>query len=237
MTSVQLLRASGLALLTGAVVFIVHIVVRSVLTATAGGVTVAFANHGLWVPTNALGVVGAVLVLVGMPALSARMAGSSGLLGLIGALLIVLGWLFFGVFLSFYGMVVLPWLASNAPLLADGLNQHPPMLAAFVAALLAEVVGSVLLAIPFVRGSVQPRWVGYVLIASAVMTLGGIFIAPSGPATNVAVNLLSNLGPVLLMIAFGALGSRMWAQRAAQRLPPESAQRHLGRPAEAGQRP
>jgi hypothetical protein len=198
----------------GAVLFTIHIVARSVITASAGGMTIAFANHGLWVPINALGVIGAVLVLMGMPALYARMADSSGILGLIGVGLIALGWLFFGLFLSFYSMVVLPWLANNAPLLADGLNQHPPMLVAFIAALLAEVVGMVLFAIPFVRGPVEPRWVGFVLIASAVMTLGGIVVAPSGPATNVAINLLANLGPVLLMIALGALGSRMWAQAA-----------------------
>ncbi len=214
MTSAQLLRASGLALLTGAVLFIVHIVARSAITANAGGITVTFAKDGLWVPINALGVIGAVLVLVGMPAMYARMAGSSGLLGVIGVLLIALGWLFFGLFLSFYSMAVLPWLATNTPLLVDGLNQHPPMLVAFSAALLAEVVGIVLFAIPFVRGRVHPRWVAYVLFASAVMTMGGIFIAPSGPATNVTINLLSNLGPVLLMIAIGALALRMWAKHA-----------------------
>jgi hypothetical protein len=214
MTNVQLMRASGLAVLTGAVVFTVHIVARSAITASAGGVTVAFANHGLWMPINALGVIGAVLVLVGMPAMYARMAGLSGLLGLIGVILIALGWLFFGLFLSLYSMVVLPWLASNAPPLADGLNQHPPMLVVFSAALLAEVVGVVLFSIPFVRGIVDPRWIGYVLISSAIMTIGGIFVAPGGPATSIAINLLSNLGPVLLMIAFGALGFRMWAQGA-----------------------
>jgi hypothetical protein len=186
--------------------------VRSAITAGAGGVTVTFAKDGLWVPANALGLIGAVLVLVGMPAMYARMASSSGLLGLIGVLLIALGWLFFGLFLTFYSMVVLPWLANNAPLLVDGLNQHPPMLVTYIGALLAEVVGIVLFAIPFVRERVHPRWVAYVLFASAFMTIAGIFIAPSGPATNMAMNLLSNLGPVLLMIVFASLGSRMWAE-------------------------
>jgi hypothetical protein len=212
MTNAQLLRASGLALLAGAIGFIIHIVARSAITAGAGGITTIFAKDDLWGPVNALGVIGAVLVLVGMPAMYARMADSSGLLGIIGVLLIALGWMFFGLFLSFYSMVVLPWLASNAPLLVDGLNRHPPMVVAYLAAVLAEVVGIVLFAIPFVRGRVYPRWVGYVLFASALMMIGGMFVAPSGPATNVAINLVSNLGPVLLMIALGALGSRMWAE-------------------------
>jgi hypothetical protein len=72
------------------------------------------------------------------------------------------------------------------------------------------VAGMLLVGIPFIRGGVQPRWVGYVLLAAAVATLSGIFIAPSGPASNLLTNLLSNLGPVLLMIALGALGWRMW---------------------------
>jgi hypothetical protein len=61
---------------------------------------------------------------------------------------------------------------------------------------------------------VDSRWIGYVLIASAVMTVGGVFVAPSGPATTLTLNLLSNLGPVLLMIAFGDIGCRMWARPA-----------------------
>jgi hypothetical protein len=81
MTSAQLSRASGLALATGAVVFTLHIVLRSALTAGAGGETTAFVCHGLWVPVN-------------------------------------------------------------APQLADGLNQYPPMLVAFGAALLAEAAGT-----------------------------------------------------------------------------------------------
>jgi hypothetical protein len=214
MTSAQLFRASGLALLSGAVVFLVHIVARSAITAHAGGITTTFAQDSLWVPINALGVIGAVLVLVGMPAMYARMAGASGLLGFIGVLLLALGWLFFGVFVSFYSMVVLPWLASTTPLLADELNQHPPLLLTFSAALLADVVGTVLCAISLVRGGLHPRWVSSVLFASAFMMIGGIVIAPRGPASNVAINLLSNLGPVLLMIAIGALGLRMWAEHA-----------------------
>lgn len=213
MTSVQPCRASGLAGLTGAVLFTIHVVARSAVTASAGGMTIAFAADDLWVPINALGMVGAVLVLLGLPAMYARMAGSSGWLGLAGMSLLVIGWLFFGLFLSFYSMTVVPWLAYNAPHLADGLNQYPPMLVAFGAALLAQVVGMLLFAVPFVRGPADPHWVGYVLIASAVMTVGGIFVAPTGPATSLTVNLLSNLGPMLLMIALGAVGARMWTQR------------------------
>jgi hypothetical protein len=92
MTSSQLSRISGLALLVGAVAFIVHIVTRSMITARPDPAT--FAKEGLWVPINALGVMGAALVLLGLPAMYARMAGPTGLLGLVGVVLIALTWIF-----------------------------------------------------------------------------------------------------------------------------------------------
>jgi hypothetical protein len=69
----------------------------------------------------------------------------------------------------------------------------------------------VLLTAPFIEGRVGPRWVGwYVLPASALwVVVGDLAIAPSGPAKNLAINLLSNLGPVLLMVGVGYLGFRV----------------------------
>src|SRR5581483_6072180 len=83
---------------------------------------------------------------------------------------------------------------------------------AFIAGLLAELVGTVLLATPFLRGRAQPRWVGYALPAAALLTALGDVIVPNGPASNLAINLLSNLGPVLLLVALGDLGARMWSE-------------------------
>jgi hypothetical protein len=61
MTSSQLYQISGLSLVAGAVVFIVHLVARSVITAGVDPATLA--QQGMWVPVNLLGVLGAVLVL------------------------------------------------------------------------------------------------------------------------------------------------------------------------------
>jgi hypothetical protein len=85
----------------------------------------------------------------------------------------------------------------------------------FALGLLAWLSGAVLLAVPFARGPASTRWIGYLLPASALWVLAGNFvIAPDGPASNLAVNLLSNLGPVLLLIGLGYLGFRAWAERA-----------------------
>jgi hypothetical protein len=155
-------------------------------------------------------------VLLGLPAVYVRMAPQGGLPGLVGFALIEVSWMFFGLFLSLYGALVLPWLAEQAPSLVAGSSPAPlGFVVSFALGLLAWLFGAVLLAVPFVRGPARPRWVGYVLLASALWLLVGNFvIAPGGPASNLAVNLLSNLGPVLLLIGLGYLGFRAWAERA-----------------------
>ena len=214
MTSRQFYRISGCGLVVGAVTFVIHVVLRSVIT--AGSDPVTFAKEDFRVPINALGVIGAALVLVGLPVMYAWMAGPTGLLGLVGVALIALAWMFFGVFLSLYSVLVLPWLADIAPSLVAASAPLPAgFVIGFISGLVAWFVGTVLLATPFIRGRVQPRCVGFVLPASALwVVVGNLVIAPSGPATNLAVNLLSNLGPVLLLVGVGHLGSRTWAEQA-----------------------
>ena len=212
MTSFRLLRISGFSLVAGAVTFVLHVVLRSVIT--AGPNPAAFAKHGAWVPVQVLGVVGAVLVLLGLPGMYARMAAPFGLPGLIGIVLLAAAWMFVALFLSLYSALVLPWLAERAPAL---IVASAPLPAAFVIAfgigLIAWCAGAVLLALPFIRKRAQPTWVGYALVASAVwMIIGNLLIAPSGPASNLAVNLLSNLGPVLLLAGVARLGYRMWSE-------------------------
>jgi hypothetical protein len=209
----RLFRIGGLLVFVGAVAFVLHIVLRSVLS--AGVDPAVSAKAGLWVPVNALGALGAALVLLGLPAVYARMAPQGGLTGVVGFALIEVSWMFFGLFLSLYGALVLPWLAEQAPRLLAASAPAPFGFAfAFALGLIAWLLGAVLLAVPFVRGPARARWVGYVLPASALWVLVGSFlIAPGGPASNLAVNLLSNLGPVLLLIGLGYLGFRAWAER------------------------
>ncbi len=214
MTSAQLFRISGCCLLAGAMVFVVHIVLRSAIT--AGLEPTSLAKQGLWVPINAVGVTGALLVLLGLPGMYAHMAGAAGWPGLIGIGLLSVAWMFFGLFLSLYSVLVFPWLADKAPALVAPSTPLPPALVmAFITGLVAWLAGTVLFAIPFIRRRVRPRWVGYVLPVSALWAvIGNLIVAPSGPASNLLVNLLSNLGPVLLMAGLGPLGYRLWAGQA-----------------------
>jgi hypothetical protein len=207
----------GLLVFVGAVAYVAHVVVRSVLT--AGADPAVSAQTSLWVPVNVLGALGAALALLGLPAVYARMARQGGLPGLVGFALIEMSWMFFGLFLSLYGALVLPWLAAQAPQLVDGSSSTPSgVVVAFALGLLAWLLGAVLLAVPFLRRLARAWWVGFVLPASALWALVGVFvIAPNGPASNLEVNLLSNLGPALLMLALGYLGFQAWAERAPAR--------------------
>lgn len=214
MTNNQIFRSSGIMLLIGAFVFIVHLVLRSVIT--AGVDPTVSANGSWWAPVNLLGVVGSVLVLIGLPAVYAWMAARFGLSGLIGIILLAIAWMFIGLFLSLYSVLVMPWLADMAPsLIAASAPLPVAFLVAFAIGLLAWFAGSILLAIPFIRKQAQPTWVGYALIASAIwMIVGNFIIAPGGPASNLAVNLLSNLGPVFLLIGMANIGYRMSSENA-----------------------
>lgn len=208
MTNSQIFRISGFSLLTGSLVFILHVVLRSVITAGADPVTLA--KGDLWVPVNTLGVLGTILVLLGLPAMYARMAAPLGLSGLLGIILLSVTWMFLGLFISLYSVLVMPWLADTASSLVAPTSLPAAYVIAFAIGLVAWLAGGVLLAIPFLRKKAQPAWVGYILVASAIwMVIGNLIISPSGPASNLAINLLSNLGPVLLLISVAYLGYRM----------------------------
>jgi hypothetical protein len=87
------LRLSGSALVTGAIAFIAHLVARSILTAAAGGNTAIFATNSLWVPFNAIGAIGAVLVIFGLSGLYATFSQGDNRPGLLGGILIGFAWM------------------------------------------------------------------------------------------------------------------------------------------------
>lgn len=192
-------------MLAGAGTFAVHILFRSVLS--AGPDPTVFALDSLWMPVSALGVIGAVLVLMGLPAAFVRIVGAAGLSGVAGLALLAVAWMFFGLFFSLYSLLVLPWLAEQAPSLVAARAPLPaPMIGAFLIGLLAWFVGALLLATPFIRGLARPTWLGYVVVGSAVwMLVGNALLAPSGPVSDLGLNLLSNMSPVILLVGLAYL--------------------------------
>jgi hypothetical protein len=149
----------------------------------------------------------------GFSGIFADLANSHDLPGLLGSVLIAHAWMVLGIFLSLYSLIVLPWLAATLPAQIDGPNSNPPMVVTFGVGLIAELVGTLLLAISLIRRAAEPAWIGYVLLASALMlVLGDGVIAPGGPATNIAVNLVSSMGPIFLMLGLLAHLASGWLQ-------------------------
>jgi hypothetical protein len=68
------------------------------------------------------------------------------------------------------------------------------------------IVGAVLVAIPLLRRRTQPVGSGFALLASGILAaIGNLVLAPSGPSSNLALNLLSNIGPIPMLVAFSYL--------------------------------
>lgn len=187
MTSITLYRASGLALLVGALLFIIGLTLAFVFnTGTSLGLSMA------WVWTSGL-----LLLLLGLPGIVARQASQAGWLGFIGYLLT-----FCGAFLSiscfaFIYITVRPWFAVHAPNEGEQfLSTNPTMnlLGTFL-----TWGGLVLLGIATMRAGVFSRWAGLLLIVAVVFDF---FTIPGGIVGSIA----QPLSNVILVLGLGWMG-------------------------------
>lgn len=167
MSSGTLYRASGVALLVGALLAIIGNVLSTVLFPGMNDPNQYVS--ALWLPVMLLSFVGSLLLLIGLPAICARQAPRAGWLGLVGFVLTFIGVFLFTSF-SIVTLIVLPWLAQVAPKLAAG-NGPPAIFVYFLVAGLLFAVGGVLLGIAIMRAGVLPRWAGLLIIIGAVLNL------------------------------------------------------------------
>jgi len=114
-----------------------------------------------------------------------------------------------GVFGNLYGAIVDPWLASEAPNLAQGFGP-PPLFAYYNIAEIALVLGTILIAVPILQRRVSPRWAAVVLLISVPVGVVLFFYTPSLPANSLAASLLSAVPEVLLWSALAGLGYKTW---------------------------
>ena len=197
MSSSTLYRLSGISLLVGSVL------------AIAGGILGILSGD----PTSTIAIsasliqfVGATLGILGLPGLYARQAQRAGVLGLIGITLMICYILILGMFGSALNAVVLPFLATHAPALAQS---EPPGLGLFftIGGLLGAG-GGISLGLATIRASVLPRWAGILLMGSVIQCIGDFFQSP-----------IANLGFVLVMIGFAWLGAVLLSSKQ-QQMPP-----------------
>lgn len=208
MTPAGLFRLSGLALVVGAIAAVIGNVATSVLFPDMNSPSVA--TSPLFVPLNLLATVGTVLVLLGFPGLYAWRAHEMGIAGLVGAVLIALTGMMFGVFFGLFSVLFQPYLAAQVPQLLSG-DGPPALFPFFILGTLFQVIGSILFALPMLRGRMLPRWPGYALVVSALVAIVSFFLSGPGSPTTPLTILANLLPPALLIIALGWLGYLLWA--------------------------
>lgn len=190
MSSSSLYRLSGISLLVGSIL------------AIGGGILGLFTSDPastITISASLIQFVGATLGILGLPGMYARQAQRAGVLGLIGTTLMVCYILILGTFGSALNVVVLPFIATHAPALAQS---EPPGLGLFLTiGGLLGAAGGILLGLATMRASILPRWAGILLMGSVIQCVGDFFQSP-----------IANLGFLLVMIGFAWLGGALWSK-------------------------
>jgi hypothetical protein len=198
MSSATLYRASGLTLLSGALVLLIGLVLRVV----DPGTTLAQQASALYVFANVVVFSGIALLLFGWFGVVARLAAQTGWLGLAGALLLFLSGLLFGS-ISAYNFLATPWYAVHAPRAAAHVIFGTPAVVV-VASVATWLVlgGGVLAAVAIMRSKLLSPWPSALIIGGAVLGLvfDYVFFAA---ITFVAAILLVVVG--LAWMAYGLL--------------------------------
>jgi len=187
MSSVTLYRASGLALLLGAVLFLIGYALAFVFNTDT---PLGLAMTGVWTS-------GLLLLLLGLPGIVARQASRAGWLGFVGFLLT-----FSGAFLSISSFAVLyltirPWFAAHAPNVGHQFLLTNPAMNLVGTFLLWG--GLVLLGIATMRARIFSPWAGLLLIVAVVVDF---FSTPGGLVGSIA----SPLSNVILVLGLGWMG-------------------------------
>ena len=205
MTRESCFRVSGLALVLGGLAGVVSHLVDSFFF----GSTTAYATQPIYTLNEYVLAAATTLVLLGLPGVYGSRAVGFGVAGLVGMALVFTAAIMIGVFGSLWGAMVEPWLTTQAPNLANGFG--PPAFFAFYnVEEAALVVGSILLAIPLLRGRVSPRWAGVLLLVSVVLGVFTFFFGVD--ANTLGISLMDAVPHVLQLVALAAIGYQTWAQ-------------------------
>jgi hypothetical protein len=183
MSSVMVYRASGLALLCGALLVVIGCVLRLPVPLVPTPTQEASA---LYVAANVVIFSGLALLLFGWLGIVARLALLTGWLGLAGALLLFLSGVVFAS-IPAYNVLASPWYAVHAPHAAAQVALGTPavVVAAFVAGLLV-LGGAALAEIALVRARLLAARAGMLMCVGAVLGLVFDLVIHSSIASLVA---------------------------------------------------
>jgi hypothetical protein len=194
-------RLSCWAAVVAAPITIIAVLIVVVM-ASGPTLDVKTAQSPAFLAANLLSAVGALLLVYGLPGVFARWHEGWGRTGLAGIALLSIAALILS-FVSLLAAIIDPWLAEKAPELLK--DPGPPLYLAISFTWLAALsAGTILMAIPILRRRVGPRWIGFLLVASAVMY--PVYIYAAFSSTNVLLSLVGSLSPICFLVAVGSLG-------------------------------
>ncbi len=193
MSSTQLFRVSGMSLLLGTLVGLIDALLSFFVNTSFTAPPATFQSP-LWPTYYSLSFATIALTLIGLPALYFRLRGQRGdRLGFFGLLFILVG-TFLVLGMAGYFVSVLPVVASKAPQVLTATFESDFDVFPLGGSLFLTI-GTILLGIAVLRAKVFPSLVGYLLLASAVLTL----LSPLFQS-----GLLSTLLPLLRIITWAA---------------------------------
>jgi hypothetical protein len=185
-------RLAGMALVVGGTLSIAGYVLSGTLTGSTGD---ARFTNSLWAPLYSIALAGAVLSVIGLPAILAGHRGREARLTLVGYVGTFTALVMLNIGEGVIEGFVKPYLVTHG-----GIPETEPgaLSVYFGVAVLFVVVGLISLGIAVIRARVFPRWVGAFLLAAVPLS----FIGPGLPGA------LAETPDYLLFIALMAIG---WA--------------------------
>ena len=199
-----LVRAGGLVLVAGGVLF----VVATLLHPSQETPAMILETEARLVGSHAVYVVSYVLVLLGLPALYVAEMPGLGRLGLNGFVIAFWGTALLAIS-SMFGFIA-PVLAGEAPGTIDSISMYTPVVVFNGFAAMGFMTGFVILGIAVAKSQVVvPRSSGFLMAAGAPSHLVGFGIAQLG---SPALWFVAILGSVVLGAGLAWSGYRMWAK-------------------------
>lgn len=199
MSSRNVYRLSGLALLLGSLLVLVFTIMLLVVLPSQG--TSSLYTHPLWQPILVMLGLGLLLIVGGLPGMYARQAKQVGWPGRIGFALTGLAMLLFGAFFVIFAFVI-PSLDMHTQLLLTGYNdlnlnngRLPPLVVLSQVAALVLSIGAFLLGRATMHAGVLPRSAS---IALLIAVPAGLLIC------------LFPLASLSQPLVWSALGELLW---------------------------
>ena len=204
----SLIRWSGLVLIVGAVVLVIHQVSHPT------GEAAAYTREAMWLPSHLLGYLAFQLLAFGVIGLYGRQAEAAGPLGLVAFVVTTVGLVIVAGGQLLVGAALQPLTAARTPELwePDGPVFTDRAFRLAFGLMNLWVPGLLLMAIATARARILPRWPTWLIGVSAV--LGVLTVAAFGASTQLAASnvpfVAADVLEAVLAVGLVRLGRALW---------------------------